>query len=404
MPGSSVVAIRNGFYDRVPLLLSAPAADTPLVAKFVAVVICAALVVPAASASAPPTSALLRRAAQLSGLKVGRPVRIVVESRFRFDSDVTRALDRGYPHDLQQADDGFYVGLGLLPTQHSIRSALVTSAARSRAYYDEAVRVLRMRRIPSPQHGELLHELVRALVDQNFGLHRIWGLRARDRDAALAANMVIDGVASLASGKRPSTTTNSPLARFLALEQNDGVAAGRRLIAQLRYLGGNAAVRTALRKFPPTTADVLHVDKFLQRESALPVTLPATIGELQLSRSETFGELDVLALLRAFDVAGADDVANGWAGGRLAMYTTATGESSVALVIHWDAPEDAAEWRTAAPSYVAAAFPDAQARLCPAVDHCWLTGDRELASAANGNVTVLTSGAQGELVAAALAG
>jgi hypothetical protein len=384
-------------------LPSGAAADTPLVGKFVAVVICGALVVPVASASAPPASPLLRRASQLSGLKIRRPVRVVVESGTRFETDVTRALDREYPRGLQQVDDSLYMGLGLLPAQHSIRSALVTSAALSRAYYDEATRVLRVRRNPAPARSEVLHELVRALVDQNFGLHRIWGLRARDRDAALAAETVIDGVASLASGTRLPAAQSSRLARFLTLEQTDGLASGRRLIAQLRYLGGNAAVRSALRTFPPTTSDVLHIDKFLQHESALPVTLPATIGDLRLVHSETFGELDVLALLRAFDFANADVVADGWAGGRLALYTTGDGGTSVALVLRWETTEDAEEWRAAAPTYVADAFPDAQTRRCPAVDHCWLTGERELASAVNGNLTVLTSGAQGELVAAALA-
>src|SRR5262249_2273640 len=148
---------------------------------------------------------------------------------------------------------------------------------------------------------------------QNFGLRRIWGLRARDRDAALAAETVIDGVASLAPGTRLSAAQSLPLARFLTLEQTDGLASGRRLIAQLRYLGGNAAVRSALRTFPPTTSDVLHIDKFFQHASALPVTLPETIGDLRLVQSETFGELDVLALLRAFDFANADVVADGWA-------------------------------------------------------------------------------------------
>jgi hypothetical protein len=374
------------------------------VGKFVAAVICAALVAPAASASAPSSPALLRRASQLSGLKIRRPVRIVVESGTRFETDVTRALDREYPRGLQQVDDRLYMGLGLLPAQHSIRSTLVTSAALSRAYYDDGARVLRVRKRPAPRRGELLHELVRALIDQNFGLHRTWTLRARDRDAALAANMVIDGVASLASGTRPSATRSSPLGRFLALEQDDGLASGRRLIAQLRYLGGNAAVRTALHTFPPTTADVLHIDKFLQHESAVPVTLPKAIGEFQLSSSETFGELDVLALLRAFDIPNADTVFAGWAGGRLALYTTADGATSVALVVHWDTLDDAAKWRATAPVYVAAAFPDAETHLCPAVDYCWLNGDRELASAVKSNVTVLTSGAQGELVAAAIAG
>src|SRR5919201_3311615 len=159
----------------------------------------------------------------------------------------------------------------------------------------------------------------------------------------------------------------------------------------------------SLRTFPATTEQVLHVDKFLEREPALPVSLAPVIRDLRLSRSETFGELDVLALLRAFDLADADSVAAGWGGGRLALYTTADGLQSVALVLRWDTTDDAAEWRAAAPLYVAAAFPDAQERRCPAVEHCWLIGGRELAAASNGDLTVLASGAQGELIAATLA-
>jgi hypothetical protein len=260
-----------------------------------------------------------------------------------------------------------------------------------------------VRRRPGPQRNQLLHELVRALVDQNFGLKRVSRLRTRDRDAALAANAVIDGVAALASGLRAPTPRGTPLARFLTLERSAGLDFGHSLVAQLRYLGGKSGVSTALRTFPATTEQVLHVDKFLEREPALPVSLAPVIRDLRLSRSETFGELDVLALLRAFDLADADSVAAGWGGGRLALYTTADGLQSVALVLRWDTTDDAAEWRAAAPLYVAAAFPDAQERLCPAVDHCWLTGDRELAAASNGDLTVLASGAQGELIAATLA-
>ena len=371
--------------------------------RFVAVVICAALVAPAAADSATPVGGLLRRASQLSGLKVRRPVRVVAESGTRFQADVTRALDRDYPRAVQRLDDSLYMGLGLLPAQHSIRSALVSSAVSSRAYYDSKARLLRVRRRPGPQRNELMHQLVRALVDQNFGLQPLSGLRTRDRDAALAANGVVDGLAALASGLRAPVPRGSRLARFLTFERGVGLDFGRRLVSQLRYLGGNSSVKSALRTFPSTTEDVLHVDKFLQRERALPVPLAPTIRDLRLSRSETFGEEDVLALLHAFDLSDADSVAAGWGGGRLALYATADGLQSVALVLRWDSTDDAAEWRAAAPLYVAAAFPDAQERLCPAVEHCWLTGDRELAAASNGDLTVLASGVQGELVAATLA-
>jgi hypothetical protein len=386
------------------LLPSALAADTPRVGRFVTVVICAVLIAPAAQATGTPAAPLLRRAASLSGLTAHRNVRVVVESSGRYARDVARAFDRSYPPSLQRLDDKLYMGLGLEPPQRTIRSALLTSAQTSRAWYDPAARVLRVRRNSHARHSDLLRELVRALVDQDFGLKRLTRLRAQNRDAALAANAIVDGLASLASGSAAPAVHGSPLDRFLQLEQNAGAIFGRRVIAELRSVGGNFAVQTALRTFPRTTAEALHVDKLLEQQPALPISLLSPIHDLRLSGSETFGELDLLSLLRAYDMPNADVVASGWGGGRWALYTTEDGTPSVAIVLRWDSSDDATRWQSLAPQLVAAAFPNAQARDCPAVDHCWLSADRELATATNGDLTVLASGAEGELVAASLAG
>src|SRR5207302_1457685 len=185
-----------------------------------------------------------------------------LESGSRFDADTTRALDRDYPRPVQGLDDALYMGLGLLPAQKSIRSALVTSAQMTRARYDPAARVVRARKQPPAGRGELLRELARALVDQNYGLQRLKGLRARDRDAEIAAQAVVDGVTALASRMRAPVPSGPPLKRFLGLEQSAGLAFGTNLIAQLLYLGGRSALQTVLRSFPRTTEQILHVDKF----------------------------------------------------------------------------------------------------------------------------------------------
>ena len=163
--------------------------------------------------------------------------------------------------------------------------------------------------------------------------------------------------------------------------------------AELRYLGGRAALTDALRTFPRTTEQLLHVDKFLEREPALPVRLPARAGGLAPGMSETFGELDVRNLLQAFGLRDAAIVAEGWGGGRLALY----GDAAV-IVLRWDTAADAAEWQAAVPRYVAAAFPGAAARTCPPLDACW--GD--VAAGVFGTTSVLASGPQSADVAAAL--
>ena len=156
-------------------------------------------------------------------------------------------------------------------------------------------------------------------------------------------------------------------------------------------------------------ATLLHLDKFLQRERVLPIAVPVQVDDRalhtseKLSASETFGELDVRALLRAFALPGSVDLAAGWGGGRLALYVGADGATTTALVVRWDSAEDAGAWRAVAPLLATIAFPGADERMCPAVDHCWISGTREIAATAQGDVTVFASGAAGELVAAALA-
>jgi len=226
--------------------------------------------------------------------------------------------------------------------------------------------------MPRPAHRALIHEYVRALIDQNFHLGRLAALRMRDRDRWDAAEGMVDGVAALSSGLAEP---------------------GRPLAAQLRYLGGRAAVVGALRTFPQTTEQLLHVDKYLERERALAVRLPARIGDAQLTSSQTFGELDVRSLLQSYAVPGAVTAAAGWGGGRSAHYGGVT-----VIVLRWDTADDAAEWQAAVPRYVAAAFPGASQRTCPPLDACW--GD--VAAGVYGTTSVLASGPGSADVAAAL--
>jgi hypothetical protein len=242
----------------------------------------------------------------------------------------------------------------------------------SRAWYDVARHRLFVQRTPRPGRRALIHEYVRALIDQNFHLSRIAKLRTRDRDRWDAAQGMVDGVAALSSGLAEP---------------------GRPLAAQLRYVGGRAALAGALRSFPQTTEQLLHVDKFLERERALPVSLPVSIGAAQLTSSQTYGELDVRNLLQASAVPGAVTAAAGWGGGRLARY----GGVNV-IVLRWDTADDAAEWQTAVPRYVAAAFPGASQRTCPPLDGCW--GD--VAAGVYGTTSVLAVGPGSADVAAAL--
>ena len=353
----------------------------------VSVVICGVLVAPggAAARSDTPTVRLLREAVQRSGFPARRAVQTARISGARYDRLLRSAYSREHPRTLQQVEATLYDSLGLK------QKGSPRSRSASRAWYDASQRKLLLRAAPTPGKRPVLHELVRALIDQNFNLRRLRGLRLRDRDRALAAHAIVDGTAALASGLRPSAPRRDPRDRFLQLEREAGVGHGRSLAAELRYLGGGKAIATALRTFPQTTEQLLHIDKFLERERALTVRLPNRVGDSTLSKSETFGELDLRNLLRAFGLRSAAGAAAGWGGGRLALYRLPDGSTVTALVLRWDDIHEATEWRSTAMDFVAAAFPGLTAADCPPVDRCW-SGPRELASAVLGTRAVFVSG------------
>jgi hypothetical protein len=372
------------------------------VKKFVAVVICVVLVLPAGASASAGGATPLQKAASRSDLKVRRAIPTVSLSATRYDAVFRRAAARDYPRRLREVDARAYTLLGLTTRAEPAR---LLPRQTSAAWYDPVRRTLLLRGARPPGQQRLINELVRALVDQNFGLRRMDGLRSRDRDAALAAEGVVEGIAALAAGVRAPAPRGrtTPLERFQQLEATTGPGPGRALVAKLRYLGGTRAVATALRSFPRTTEQLLHVDKFLERERALPVRLPQRVGPMTLSASETFGELDLRNLLQAYHVPGASAVAAGWGGGRLALYRSAAGDYTAALEARWDSVADAEEWRDAVPPLVATAFGTTATRDCPPLDRCW-SGTEEIAAGVVGSRSVLTSGPDAALLGSALTG
>jgi hypothetical protein len=370
------------------------------VEKFVAVVICGLVALTTAGApAAARNDDLLRRASRLSGL----PVRHVVPERLlaaaRYDSALVHASFREYPRSLRSVDASLYTRLGLMPLSGA--SKLEPELAESRAWYDPLAHKLLLRRVPTPQRTRVVNELVRALVDQNFNLRRIAGLRIRDRDGALAAKGIVDGTAALASGVTASSVRGTPLERFLQSES--ALAAGKGLARELRYLGGASALASALRTFPQTTEQLLHIDKFLERERAVALPLPTRVGDWRLNAAESFGELDVRSLLSAFGVPNATAVAAGWGGGRVALYVSPAGKTSAVLALRWDTVEDAAEWRDAVVRYVAAAFPGATTHDCPPLDRCW-SSSSEVAAGTLGTASIFAGGPASDVLGAAVLG
>jgi len=369
-----------------------------MTSRIMAILIAALIAVPAANAlDRKQAQALLRIAAKASGLKPRAQVRIVVERPAPFASRRVRMLDRAYPRPAQDYDETVYRALGLVTGGKGVlRKALIETESRS-GLYDPVARTAYVRR-GSGERAAALHEIVHALQDQHYDLRRAYKLPGGS-DAMAAAMAAIEGHASLVADvlvpRRTSSHGGTKLARFLQLETGFAYDVGLRFAAELRNLGGNAAVLGSVRRFPETTEQVFHLDKYLERERAIPIALPVDAAGSTLAGSSTFGELDVRALLAVFDVPRLDHAGSGWGGGRTALYRHAGGDS-VAVALDWDSERDALEWLEAVIIYVNEAF-DAERPGLPPVTACdaticWQIGDRSIAFVRDGERTALTIG------------
>jgi hypothetical protein len=349
-----------------------------MIRKVLVILVAALVAVPGAVAvDGKQAQALLRLAVKATGLSAKKPVRIVAEPRLRFRQRRVTLFDRGYPRAAQAHDEKVYRALGLLAGgTGTLRKALLALDTRT-GVYDTARRTVYVQ-AGKGERAAALRQLVHALQDQHFDLSRVRRF-AGDRDATDAATAAIEGHASLLLGTPPTPGlgTGSRLTRFLALERGFESTVGLRLAADLHNLGGTAAVRSALRRFPATTEQVFHLDKFLQRERALPIVLPDDVEGLRLGSTGTFGELDVRALLAVFGVPNLDAAAAGWGGGRSAVYRDATTEA-VLVALDWDSEVNATQWATAAGAYVEAAFGDGTLTEC-AASACWILSGRTVA-------------------------
>lgn len=369
-----------------------------------------ALAVAGLAATPAETKALLRVASRLAGLEVKRAVPVVSEPAASFRARRQKQLYRQYPPSAQAYDEELYRALGL---GGGLQKAL---AARHSdvALYDPVTRKA-YAEARKDERDAILHQLVHALQDQHFDLRRVELLKGR-RDASLAASAAVEGHATLVAGVLGSGHGGrtvlghaaGKLDDFLELETSFASTTGLRFSAGLRNLGGNKAVFGSLRRFPETTEQIFHVDKFLARERALPIILPVSVGAQELVADDTFGELDVRALLAVFSVPRLDHVGEGWGGGRSAIYRDGEGGATVLVALDWDTPRDAAQWEEAVLVYVNEAFdadrPGFPAPVpCPATS-CWQIGSRAIAFQREGGRTALAVGtAAAEVDAVALA-
>jgi len=298
-----------------------------------------------------------------------------------------RELSKPKVQDDLEAADAELKLLGLLEPTDSLAEVSTDVTASAAAYYDPR-RAGNLYLVgdsvpagPALTEFVLAHELNHALEDQVYTLPRSDGL---SDDRVLAESALVEGSATalmteyaqqhldqldLVAESSALDSGSGDLPRFAEAEAMFTYLGGQRFVDELMRIGGGwKLVDFAYeRRLPATTEQILHPEKYLEDEGALPISPPPAPGPgWRPVDSGTLGEFATREILRedATDI-GADAAAAGWGGDSYRLFVSGADTECVeacrqshSLGIAWrgDDASEAAELADALGEYVTRAL------------------------------------------------
>jgi hypothetical protein len=316
----------------------------------------------------PKIAELQHRVEMVRGLEYVDPVVTEAVTSREMSRRVTDNFTIQYPRDLYARRTRAWATIGVLPKGTGLREALLSLGRGGIiGYYDPATGELVY--IGSGDLGfnetfTLAHELTHAIDDQHFDLTRldpfVNGCRDEEFMSALAA---VEGNAQFVAyqvlGEFPAPVGVGDLELagdldalgdvppFLLDLQLWPYTYGHGFIIALERRGGLQLVNRALRRFPVSTEQVLHPERY-------PNDLPQPVDVRKIGLPD-WEDIDVMQVgeewLRAMlelrvDRATADAAGAGWDGGVYRAWTNG-GDVVVALRTVWDSPADARQFHDA---------------------------------------------------------
>ncbi len=316
--------------------------------------------------------AVLKETSQVRGLKVLRQVPAGIQSAAGVEKMVREQIAKSANADEVVGTELLLKKLGLAPANFDLKSYYVSMLGEQLAgYYDT-----KTKKFYTTEHVNRLqletimaHELTHALQDQHFDLTRLEKWPKHDSDAKMAISALVEGDATftmaryavnnplralglLASSLSPANSspilTSGPnaLKEGLTFPYVQGMNFARALYSH----GGWAAVSGAFKRFPQSSEQILHPEKYLAREAPLKLRTPDLSPSLgkgwRRLDYDVNGEFGLALILKEF-VASPTQVANaaaGWAGDQYAVYRGPQGQSLFAQVCAWDSAADAKEF------------------------------------------------------------
>lgn len=316
----------------------------------------------------------------IRGLQPTAAVDPVVIDADQLSKNLTAEFDAAYTGDtLMNAEDEL-IALGLLPAGSSLRAiTLAFQGGQVAGYYspdkNELFVVSRASSVGPADESTYAHEFTHQLQDQHVDLDAL-GIDVLDQsDRSFARLALVEGDAtSVQTTWMAQNLTAAELGEVLAASLDPAALAafnnappylretaffpyqeGLAFVTRLTAQGGYAAVDAAFAEPPDSTEQVIHPEKYPNREAPVEVKIPTGIAK-QLgagwteAAQDTLGELLIRVWLQIGGVTNIDaaTAAAGWGGDRLVLLRGPNGAVSIGLVTVWDSSADAAEFAAAA--------------------------------------------------------
>ncbi len=340
---------------------------------------------PLAALERDPTT-LVARVAALRQLRDPRPAPMHFEDERTFLANLgAQAGPADAASDLSSKGGAVLAfGLGPAAVSHGSGAAAVLEE-QVVAFYDERTHVIHVRRHP-PVSGRdpvdptwvVAHEVGHSLQYQNFAMPDLE--RIDQEDTLLAVRAVIEGDAMLAMLAYVADSHAVPLRRSLALIQRQTepgrledyarrtgsspvllgappllrerlvfpYLGGVAFMGAIYRAGGFALVDRVYQALPATTEQVLHPEKYLTGEAAIPVTVPTLPRGYQALASGRLGELQTRAVLaQCLPRDTAARAAAGWGGDAFSVGRAPGDRLAIEWATVWDSEADAEEFEQA---------------------------------------------------------
>jgi hypothetical protein len=317
---------------------------------------------------------LQEEVAEAGGIPFRQSVPVDFITREELPAYLEGLFDAEYTEEQARADERVLHAFDLLPAGTDLRALRARVLEENVAgFYDERPGKRRLYAVSedrtfSPMNQVVLaHELRHALQDQYQPLDSFLGRDVSDfDDRRLAWTSLLEGDATLvmerfvelrmgALGLGVGAETDPAALGGLGLLDVPGAPPVVRDQLVEPYLtglafaravwkrGGPEALRDAWKEPPESTEQVLHPEKYFERESPRKVrpSLPAPSGSRLVSEG-VLGEL----LLRTLVEEGGGPATEGWAGDGWLLWDV-RGRTALAWRSEWDTPRDAAEFHAA---------------------------------------------------------